>query len=139
MSLSGKGEVVLIIDDAECIRDSCCQVLTKAGYQVETAIDGETGLSRAREVGPDVILVDLDMPGVSGLEVMDRLNEISPAIVKIVVTGNTSIDLEEEVIRKGRALSYLAKPFAPDQLKQTVRRALDNGENFEQKEGFHGS
>ena len=139
MCFSGKGEVVLIIDDAECIRDSCCQVLTKAGYRVETATNGEVGLTKAGEVGPDVLLVDLDMPGASGLEVMDRLNEISPGIIKIVVTGNTSIDLEEEVIRKGRALCYLAKPFSPDQLKQVVRRALDSRENFEQKEDSHGS
>lgn len=130
MSFSGKGEVILIIDDEECIRDSCCQVLTKAGYRVETAINGEVGLAKAGEIGPDVLLVDLDMPGVSGLEVMDRLKEISPGIIKIVVTGNTSIDLEEEVIRKGRALSYLAKPFSPDQLKEVVRRTLDRRENI---------
>ncbi len=130
MSFSGKGEVILIIDDEECIRDSCCQVLTKAGYRVETAINGEVGLVKAGEVGPDVLLVDLDMPGVSGLEVMDRLKEISPGIIKIVVTGNTSIDLEEEVIRKGRALSYLVKPFSPDQLKEVVRRTLDRRENI---------
>ncbi|MCK4727410.1 MAG: response regulator, partial [Desulfobacterales bacterium] len=96
MSFSGKDEVILVIDDAECIRDSCCQVLTKAGYRVETAINGEVGLAKAREIRLDVVLVDLDMPGASGLEVMDRLNEISPGIIKIVVTGNTSIDLEEE-------------------------------------------
>ena len=126
MSFSGKGEVILIIDDAECIRDSCCQVLTKAGYRVETAINGEVGLAKAREIGPVVVLVDLDMPGASGLEVMDRLNEVNRGIIKIVVTGNTSIDLEEEIIRKRRALSYLAKPFSPDQLKQVVRRALDS-------------
>ena len=126
MSFSGKGEVILVIDDEECIRDSCCQVLAKAGYRVETAINGEVGLDKAREIQFDVVLVDLDMPGASGLEVMDRLNEISPEIVKIVVTGNTTIDLEEEVIRKGRALSYLAKPFSPDQLKQVVRRTLDS-------------
>jgi two-component system response regulator AtoC len=130
MSFSGKGEVILIIDDEECIRDSCCQVLTKAGYRVETAINGEVGLAKAGEVGPDVLLVDLDMPGVSGLEVMDRLKEISPGIIKIVVTGNTSIDLEEEVIRKGRALGYLVKPFSPDQLKEVVRRTLDRRENI---------
>ena len=130
MSFSGKGEVILIIDDEECIRDSCCQVLTKAGYRVETAINGEVGLAKAGEVGPDVLLVDLDMPGVSGLEVMDRLKDISPGIIKIVVTGNTSIDLEEEVIRKGRALSYLVKPFSPDQLKEVVRRTLDRRENI---------
>ena len=127
MSLSGKGKVILIIDDEECIRDSCCQVLTKAGgYRVETANNGEVGLAKAREMVPDVVLVDLDLPGTSGFEVMDRLNEISPGIVKIVVTGNTSIDLEKEVVQKGRAMSYLAKPFSPDQLKQVVRRALDS-------------
>jgi DNA-binding NtrC family response regulator len=127
MSFSGKGEVILIIDDEECIRDSCCQVLTKAGrYRVETAINGEVGLAKAREMVPDVVLVDLDLPGTPGFEVMDRLNEISPGIIKIVVTGNTSIDLEKEVVQKGRAMSYLAKPFSPDQLKQVVRRALDS-------------
>ena len=138
MSLSGKGEVIVIIDDAECIRDSCCQVLTKAGYLVETAINGEIGLAKVKEIGPDIALVDLDMPGVSGLEVMDRLNEISPGIVKIVVTGNTTIDLEQEVIRKGRALSYLTKPFSPDQLKQAVRKALDSREQFKQEEDSNG-
>ena len=126
MSFSGKGEVILVIDAEECIRDSCCQVLTKAGYRVETAINGDVGLAKAREIEPDVALMDLDMPGVSGFEVIDRLNEISPRIIKIVVTGNTAIDLEKEVIRKGRALSYLTKPFSPDQLKQAVRRALDS-------------
>ncbi|MBW1793239.1 MAG: response regulator [Deltaproteobacteria bacterium] len=126
MSFSGKDEVILVIDDAECIRDSCCQVLTKAGYRVETAINGEVGLAKAREIRLDVVLVDLDMPGASGLEVMDRLNEISPGIIKIVVTGNTTIDLEEEIVRKGRAVSYLAKPFSPDQLKHIVRKALDS-------------
>ena len=138
MSFSGRGEVIVIIDDAECIRDSCCQVLTKAGYLVKTAINGEIGLSKVKEIGPDVALVDLDMPGVSGLEVMDRLNEISPGIVKIVVTGNTTIDLEQEVIRKGRALSYLTKPFSPDQLKQVVRKALDSRDQPKEEEDSNG-
>ena len=138
MSLSGKGEVIVMIDDAECIRDSCCQVLIKAGYLVETAINGEVGLAKVKEIGPDIALVDLDMPGASGLEVMDRLNEISPGIVKIVVTGNTTIDLEQEVIRKGRALSYLTKPFSPDQLKQAVRKALDSREQFKQEGDSNG-
>lgn len=138
MSFLGRGEVIVIIDDAECIRDSCCQVLTKAGYLVETAINGEIGLAKVKEIDPDVALVDLDMPGVSGLEVMDQLDEISPGIVKIVVTGNTTIDLEQEVIRKGRALSYLTKPFSPDQLKQAVRKALDSREQFKQEEDSNG-
>lgn len=128
MSFSSKGEVILIIDDEECMRDSCYQVLIKAGYRVETAINGEAGLAKAKEIEPDVALVDLDMPGVSGLEVMGRLNEVSPGTVRIVVTGHTSIDLEKEIIRKGRALAYLTKPFSPEQLNIVVRKALDRRE-----------
>jgi DNA-binding NtrC family response regulator len=128
MSFSSKGEVILIIDDEECMRDSCYQVLIKAGYRVETAINGEAGLAKAKEIEPDVALVDLDMPGVSGLEVMGRLNEVSPETVRIVVTGHTSIDLEKEIIRKGRALAYLTKPFSPEQLNIVVRKALDRRE-----------
>ncbi|NVM22684.1 MAG: response regulator [Desulfobacterales bacterium] len=129
MSFSGKGEIVLIIDDDECIRDSCCQVLTKAGYRVETAINGEGGLAKAAQIAPDIALVDLDMPGASGLEVMDRLKEINPGIIRILATGNTSIDLEKEIVRKGRAFHYLTKPFSPEQLNMVVRKALDGREN----------
>ncbi|MBW2018807.1 MAG: response regulator [Deltaproteobacteria bacterium] len=139
MSFPGKGKRILIIDDEECMRDSCCQVLTKAGYWVETAMNGEVGLAKASEIGPDIVLVDLDMPGASGLEVMDRLNEIDPEIVKIVVTGNTSIDLEKEIILKHRALSYLTKPFSPEQLNMVVRKALDRRDQIKQEEDFHGS
>lgn len=139
MSFSGKGEVILVIDDEECIRDSCCQVLTKAGYRVLTAVNGEVGLVKAGEIGPDLALIDLDMPGVSGLQVMDRLREISPGTIRIVVTGNTSIDLEKEVMRKRRAQTCLTKPFSPEQLKQVVRDAIDNRDQFKEKEDFHGS
>ncbi len=139
MPFSSKGEVILIIDDAECIRDSCCQVLTKAGYRVETAINGEAGLAKAREIRPDIALVDLDMPGAPGLEVMDQLKEISPRTVRIVVTGNTSLNLDKEIIRKRRALKYITKPFSPEQLNLVVREALDSRNQFRQKEGRHGS
>jgi len=136
---SPKGQTILVIDDEECMRDSCRQVLTKAGYQVETAMNGEVGLAKAREMGPDLALVDLDMPGPHGLEVMDRLQEMSPDTIRILVTGNTSLDLEEEVIGKRRALCYLAKPFTPDELNLVVRQALDSRDPMERKEDCHGS
>lgn len=134
-----KGKTILVIDDEECIRDSCSQVLTKAGYLVETAMNGEVGLAKAREMGPDVVLVDLDMPGAHGLEVMDRLNEMSPDTIRILVTGNTALDLEKEIIGKRRALCYLAKPFTPDELNLVVQEALDSRYPIEQKEDCHGS
>jgi DNA-binding NtrC family response regulator len=140
MSSFSRDEVILVIDDAECIRDSCCQVLTKAGYRVETAVNGEAGLAKARELKPDIALVDLDMPGVPGLEVMDRLSEITPETLSIVVTGNTSLNLEKEVIGKRRALGYLTKPFSPEQLNLVVQKALETRNQPEQKkEECHGS
>ena len=139
MPASPKDKTILIIDDEECMRDSCFQVLTKAGYRVETAMNGEVGLAKAMEMGPDVALVDLDMPGAHGLEVMDRLNEMSPDTIRILVTGNTSLDLEEEIIGKRRALCYLAKPFTPDELNLVVRQALDSRDLIERKEDCHGS
>lgn len=128
MPTSPCGEVILIIDDEECITDSCHQALTRAGYQVETARNGEIGLMKARQIKPDMALIDIDMPGTSGLDVMDQLNQINPGIIKIVITGNTSIDLETEAIGKGRAVSYLVKPFSPDELKAFVRKGLDSRE-----------
>jgi len=136
MALLGKGEIILVIDDEECITDSCCQVLTKAGYRVETAMNGAAGLAKAREIGPDLALVDLDMPGVSGIEVMDRLSEISPRMIRIVVTGNTYIDLDKEVVQKNRALTYLTKPFSPEQLNFVVRKALDSRDQTQRKGGL---
>jgi DNA-binding NtrC family response regulator len=137
MPTSPRGEVILIIDDDECIRDSCHQALSRVGYRVEMAINGEIGLMKARAMKPDVALVDINMPGVSGLEVMDQLSEISPGIIKIVITGNTSIDLETEAIGKGRAVSYLVKPFSPDQLNSVVQKGLDSREERKRKEDFH--
>ncbi len=121
----GQGEIILIIDDDECIRDSCRQALTKAGYCVETAMDGEVGLTKAKEMEPDMALVDLQLPGMSGLSVMDKLDEISPGSIKIVITGDTSVDLETEVIEKRGALGFLCKPFSPDELNLVVRKAFD--------------
>jgi len=137
--LPNADEVILIIDDAECIRDSCCQVLTKAGYQVETATNGDVGLAKAKEIRPDIALIDLDMPGAPGLEVMDRLNEISPRTIRIAVTGNTTVDLEKEIILKRRAITYLTKPFSPEQLNLVVQEALNSRNPLRQKEEHHGS
>ena len=123
----GKG-VILIVDDDEVTRDSCFQVLSKEGYKVATACDGDSCLAEAGKHSPDLMLIDLNMPGISGLEVIDRLNRVDPKIQKVVITGNTTIDLDKEVIRKGRAAAYLRKPFIPDDLKSIVQRVLKEKE-----------
>jgi DNA-binding NtrC family response regulator len=118
-------KVILIIDDDEFTRDSCFQVLSKEGYTVVTACNGEAGLAEARRCRPDLLLIDLNMPGISGLEVIDLLNSVDTKMQKVVITGNTTIDLDKEVIRSGRASGYLRKPFIPEELKSMVQKTLN--------------
>lgn len=120
----GKG-VILIVDDEETTRDSCSQVLSKEGYKVLTAADGNAGLAVTRRCRPDLVLIDLNMPGVSGLELIELLDKIDPGIQKVVITGSTSIDLDKEVVSKKRASGYLMKPFVPEELKSIVQKTLD--------------
>ena len=139
MSALPKQEVILVIDDDECIRDSCHQALSKAGYCVETAGNGEAGLTKAGEIEPDMALVDLHMPGISGVEVMDQLGRISPRTVRIVVTGVAHMDVVTEIIGKQQALGCLFKPFSPTELNLVVKKALDSKQVLKQKEDIHGS
>ncbi len=118
-------KVILIVDDDEVTRDSCFQVLSKEGYTVVTACNGEAGLAEARRCHPDLLLIDLNMPGISGFEVIDLLNSVDTKMQKVVITGNTTIDLDKEVIRSGRASGYLRKPFIPEELKSMVQRTLN--------------
>jgi CheY-like chemotaxis protein len=119
------GKVILIVDDDEVTRDSCFQVLSKEGYTVVTACNGETGLAEAKRYRPDLLLIDLNMPGISGFEVIDLLNSVNSKMQKVVITGNTTIDLDKEIIDSGRASGYLRKPFIPEELKSMVQKALN--------------
>lgn len=118
-------KVILIVDDDEVTRDSCFQVLSKEGYTVVTACNGDTGLAEARRCRPDLLLIDLNMPGISGFEVIDLLNSVGMKMQKVVITGNTAIDLDKEVIQSGRASGYLRKPFIPEELKSMVHKTLN--------------
>ncbi len=117
-------KLILIVDDDEVTRDACFQVLSKAGFKVLTVSDGNACLSEAKKCRPDLVLIDLNMPGVSGLEVIDLLKKVDAMIQKVVITGSTDIDLDKEIISKGRASGYLKKPFIPEELKTIVHRTL---------------
>ena len=128
MSASPQDEIILVIDDDEYIRDSCHQTLSRAGYCVETAVNGKVGLSLAEKIVPHIALIDLQMPGMSGLEVMKQLGQISPKTVRLLVTGFGSIDLVMQIIEEQQASGCLFKPFSPNELKGVVRKALDDRE-----------
>ncbi|MFC1547072.1 sigma-54-dependent transcriptional regulator [Candidatus Neomarinimicrobiota bacterium] len=115
---------ILVIDDEEAMRDSSAQVLTKAGFQVETAENGELGLRKVNEQSFDIILLDLKMPGLHGEKVLRRIREIDPEMIVIIITGYASVESAVETLKQG-AYDYVPKPFTPEDLRLVVRRALE--------------
>jgi len=117
--------LILIIDDEAAIRDGCRQTLEKSGYEVRIAGDGGEGIDIAREVKPDVAFIDLKMPGLSGMEIIELLSREIPDLILIMITGYATIVSAVEAMKKG-AYDYLPKPFSPDQLRALTCRGLDH-------------
>ena len=122
--MNEKKPAILVIDDEESMRDSCSQILIKGGFQALTAADGAAGLNQLREHKPEVVLIDLKMPGINGFEVLQKINEIDPHIIPIVITGYATVDSAVEAMKKG-AYDFLPKPFTPEELRIIIRRALE--------------
>jgi len=116
---------ILIIDDEEVVLDSCTEILANSNSDLTTAIDGTAGLKKVREFQPDIVFVDLKMPGISGFEVLEKIQTIDPTIVTIVITGYATVSSAVEAMKKG-AYDFLPKPFTPEELRLIVRRGLEN-------------
>jgi len=119
-----KKPIILVIDDEESIRDACFQIIAKDGYQAESAKNGTEGLEKIRNVHPDIVLVDLKMPGKSGNEVLEELQTINPHIIPIVITGYGTVDSAVEAMKRG-AFDFIQKPFTPEELRKIIRRSLE--------------
>ena len=117
-------ETIVVIDDDYAMRLSCRKILEKSGFQVETFEDGVQGLEGVARLKPGLVVVDLKMPGMSGLEVIARVHSIDPNIILVVITGYATIDTAVEAMKSG-AYDFLPKPFAPDELRLIVNRGLE--------------
>jgi len=115
---------LLIVDDEQSIRDALVQVFEYEGHEVRGASDGPDALALAAEERFDVIFLDVKMPGMDGLEVLERLREEDPNVLVVMVSGHGTIDTAVEATRKG-AYDFLEKPLDTDRLLVTLRRALD--------------
>lgn len=115
---------ILVIDDEEVVLDSCRSILAGGDYEVTTATEGEEGLRVAAETSPDLVFVDVKMPGISGLEVLERLRSADPSIIVIVITGYATVSLAVDAMKRG-AFDFLPKPFTPDEFREITRRGLD--------------
>ncbi len=115
---------ILVIDDEKPIRDALQNILTAEQYQVDLAENGKKGLELLNENGYDVVLCDIKMPNMDGLEVMSKAIEIAPEVPFILISGHGTIDIAVEAVRKG-AYDFIAKPPDLNRLLITIRNAVD--------------
>lgn len=116
--------IVVVIDDDHAMRLSCRQILVRMGFAVETFDNGAAGLEGVGRLKPPLVIVDLKMPGLSGLEVIGRVHELDPETVIIVITGYATISTAVDAMKSG-AYDFLPKPFSPDELRLMVGRGME--------------
>lgn len=119
---------ILIVDDEERVLHSMVGVLEDEGFQVVTARSGEEALQRFKEENPEVILLDIWMPGMDGIEVLKHLKSISDKPV-IMISGHATISTAMAAVKLG-AFDFIEKPLSLDTLLTTVHRALESGKEF---------
>ena len=115
---------ILIVDDEEIVIRSCRRILGDSMYVVDSAHDGQEALRKVDETEYDLIILDIMMPGIDGLEVLQHVKERHPDVDVIMMTGLSEIQTAVKAMKLG-ALDYLSKPFDPDELKHVVDRALE--------------
>jgi len=119
--MSGK---ILIVDDEEIVLRSCRRILADRDYEVETSSDGLEAVARVAEQDYDVLVLDIKMPKLDGMEVLRRVKEARPDIDVIMITGLHEIETAVEAMKLG-AFDYLPKPFDPAEFRMVVDRAFE--------------
>jgi DNA-binding response OmpR family regulator len=116
---------ILIIDDEKLIVKATSLVIRLGGYQVSSAFNGEEGLKIAAEVMPDLILLDIMMPGMDGWQVLEKLKAepVLSNIPVIIFTAKEHIKGKQKSLEAG-AIDFISKPFEPDDLMQTIRNVF---------------
>ncbi len=115
---------ILVIDDEEVMRDSCKQILSRQGHHVKLAENGYQGLELLKEKSFDLVILDLKMPGIDGMEVLEKIKESSPETAVVVITGYATVESAVEAMRRG-AYDFLPKPFTPEEFRLIIERALE--------------
>ncbi len=124
---------ILVIDDEPTICDACYQILADRNYSVEVANNGLEGLKKFEDFDPDIVFIDLKMPGLSGVDVLRVIVEKKTNSIPIVITGYASIETAVESMKNG-AFDFLPKPFTAEELIVITERAIAEKRILDEKE-----
>ncbi len=117
---------VLVVDDKEMLRDSVGSTLQRSGFTILAAGNGETALEVIARRRPDAVVTDLKMPGMTGLELLEKVRDFDDDLPVVVMTAYGAVDTAVQAMRLG-AYTYLTKPFEGDELVVAVKRAIEHG------------
>ena len=116
---------ILIVDDEEIVRESLASWLEEDGYEVKVAENAARALERLPEKEWNLAMVDLKMPGMDGIELMDEIRKVKPETIVIIMTAYATVDTAVQAMKKG-AYDYIVKPFNPEDLSMTIRKIIEH-------------
>lgn len=115
---------VLIVDDEESVRDLLVELLTAQGYSTHVAADGRAGVRAIMDLAIDVVLLDIDMPGISGINALVAIRAVAPRVAVIMVSGTADVGLAKQALASG-AFDYVTKPIDFQYLRDSVQAAME--------------
>jgi two-component system alkaline phosphatase synthesis response regulator PhoP len=132
MDITNETAHVLVVDDEGAIRYSVSKTLQRVGYNVTEAASGEEALDNMKKQHFDVVLTDIRMPGLTGVELLKRIKEQAPDAIVILMTGYASLGTAVEALRLG-AHDYLIKPSSSQDIRQSVARGVERARNLRRR------
>ncbi len=126
---------ILIVDDEEVMCDSCKQVLSRDGHEVETTLSGEEALGKMEKKSYDVVITDMMMPVMGGMQLLETVKKRWPEISVIMITGYATIRTAVQAIKLG-AFDYIPKPFMPEELRAVTARGAEKKRLLEEEVGI---
>jgi DNA-binding NtrC family response regulator len=115
---------ILVVDDEASVRDALYKWFREDGYRVDVAADANEALRKLQEASWDIVLLDIRLPGIDGLELQRRIREIDPSLVIIMITAYASVESAVQALKQG-AFDYVTKPIDPDDLEHLIRNAVE--------------
>lgn len=119
---------ILIVDDEDIVLKSCLRVLRKLDYEIETAYSGQTALDQLDKKKYDIVVTDLMMPGIDGMQLLEEIKKRYPEMIVIIFTGYATVDTARQALKAG-AFDYIPKPFTPDELWNVLEHAVKSLKN----------